>query len=98
MTLDVVRLREIEGMLSDDVLTVDELVDRLRGAGLPEVARALREAAEKSDRGLARIIREMPEKIEIARKAWEHGRRLHNTGPVSGRPVPPDRKPPRAGA
>jgi hypothetical protein len=40
-TLDTAKLDEIEGMLTDDVLTDEELVDKLREAGLPEVARVL---------------------------------------------------------
>lgn len=41
MAINTEKLAEIEAMLTDDVLTDEELVDRLRAAGLREVARVL---------------------------------------------------------
>lgn len=41
MAINTEKLAEIEAMLTDDVLTYKELVDRLRAAGLREVARVL---------------------------------------------------------
>jgi hypothetical protein len=41
MTVDATKLTEIEGMLSEDTLTDRELVDAVRAAGLPELARVL---------------------------------------------------------
>ncbi|MEU1986145.1 hypothetical protein [Nocardia sp. NPDC019395] len=39
MAINTAKLAEIESALTDDVLTDEELADRLRDAGLPEVAR-----------------------------------------------------------
>ncbi|WP_156747614.1 hypothetical protein [Nocardia sp. 852002-51244_SCH5132740] len=47
MAINTEKLAEIEAMLTDDVLTDEELVDRLREAGLREVARVLDHAVRQ---------------------------------------------------
>lgn len=56
MTLDTAKLTEIEEMLTDEVLTDEELIERLRAAGRCEVARVMaRAAAMTMELGYARV-------------------------------------------
>ena len=58
MAVDVRKLAEIEAMLTDDVLTDREIVDAVRAAGLPELARVLNHALVRvADEDAARAER-----------------------------------------
>lgn len=47
MTVNVAKLTQIEAMLTDDVLTDEQLISELHAAGLHEVARVLTGAVQR---------------------------------------------------
>ncbi|WP_331760992.1 hypothetical protein OG225_43045 (plasmid) [Nocardia sp. NBC_01377] len=44
MAIDPTQLADLEAGLTDNIFTDDEIVERVRAAGLPELARVLRTA------------------------------------------------------